>query len=233
MTGTHSRWPGARLTASVGLALGAGLLTGLALTRPRLRRLQNDNRRHQRDLRHWEWRAHHDPLTGLLNRAGLNRHLDEHDGQLGTVVLIDLDEFKPLNDTHGHRAGDALLTVLGQRLARAATSTRGLAARLGGDEFLLALPPATPASDVEAILDTLTTATGLMVGELIVDIRPALSAGLARRNGHSWTDTLHHADLALYAAKREPHRRLALYTPHMRRAGASQPPRRLRDARRP
>lgn len=212
MTGTTSLPPAARTVASISLALGTGALTGLALTRARLRRLQEENQRLQHCLRRWEWRAEHDSLTGLLNRAGLHRYLDACDSQLDTVVLIDLDLFKPLNDTHGHRAGDALLVVLGQRLIRASTASGGLAARLGGDEFVLVLPPATPHSAAESILDTLTAVARLTLGELTVDIRPALSAGLARRNSHSWADTLHHADLALYAAKREKHRRLAIYT---------------------
>lgn len=88
--------------------------------------------------------ARHDPLTGLLNRQafdeGLARLLlDRRAGRAVAVMLVDLDGFKPINDTYSHAAGDAVLAALGARLA-ALAGEDGLAARLGGDEFALALP---------------------------------------------------------------------------------------------
>ncbi|MEU2606240.1 GGDEF domain-containing protein [Streptomyces albus] len=82
--------------------------------------------------------ARRDPLTGLLTRAGwtarAERLLRRHPGT-ATVLLIDLDGFKGINDTHGHAAGDLALTAAAERLA-AWSSRQGLAGRLGGDEFV-------------------------------------------------------------------------------------------------
>jgi diguanylate cyclase (GGDEF)-like protein/PAS domain S-box-containing protein len=87
-----------------------------------------------------ERRASHDHLTGLSNRASLHHHLDHvlqgRDGPTPAVVFIDLDNFKMINDTHGHEAGDAVLADVAERISR--TVRRGdLVARLGGDEFVV------------------------------------------------------------------------------------------------
>ena len=80
--------------------------------------------------------ARRDPLTGLHTRAGWTTRaehlLAKHPGAL--VLLVDLDDFKTINDTHGHAAGDAVLTATAQRLADWC-GRHGIAARLGGDEF--------------------------------------------------------------------------------------------------
>ncbi|MFC9799502.1 GGDEF domain-containing protein [Streptomyces bacillaris] len=85
--------------------------------------------------------ARRDPLTGLHTRAGwtarAERLLTKNPGAL--VLLIDLDDFKTINDTHGHAAGDAVLTATAERLARWC-ERHGIAARLGGDEFAAIVP---------------------------------------------------------------------------------------------
>ncbi|GAA1263622.1 GGDEF domain-containing protein [Kitasatospora nipponensis] len=81
--------------------------------------------------------ARRDPLTGLLTRDGFTtraERLIRHNPGRVTVLLIDLDDFKSINDTHGHPAGDAVLTATARRLTTWC-GTAGLAARLGGDEF--------------------------------------------------------------------------------------------------
>ncbi|BEV73070.1 hypothetical protein THUN1379_25520 [Paludibacterium sp. THUN1379] len=89
-------------------------------------------------------RARHDALTGLPNRYALEQHLEHaialarRQGTLVAVGMIDLDDFKPVNDTWGHEAGDRLLQELSQRLKKALRSADMLA-RLGGDEFLLVI----------------------------------------------------------------------------------------------
>lgn len=95
-------------------------------------------------------RAVHDPLTGLLNRAGFSqaigtehRRLGEQAGGGATLFYIDLDGFKQVNDRLGHAAGDAVLVQVGRRLS-AMTGVSGHAARLGGDEFVLLLPGMDP-----------------------------------------------------------------------------------------
>lgn len=99
--------------------------------------------------------ARRDPLTGLLTRDGwsrtaektLRRHRD------AVVLLIDLDDFKNLNDTHGHAAGDAALTTVAERLTNWAGNA-GIVGRLGGDEFVTVLDHL----DATSGLDTLATA---------------------------------------------------------------------------
>ena len=132
------------------------------------------------------YRADHDALTGLLNRDGARRRL-ENQATAGSVVLIDLDGFKQVNDAHGHPVGDALLAETGQRLHRAADRIGGLAARLGGDEFLLVLPPHLDSAVevVESILDTLTRPIPVVLPHTAVTVYPGLSAGLTARTGHT------------------------------------------------
>jgi GGDEF domain-containing protein len=115
----------------------AGFATGTLYSRAAIRRLTTD----LADAVH---RATHDPLTGLPNRAAVPElfALASTADAAPAVILIDLDGFKEVNDTHGHHAGDQLLVTVGRRLASATGVLGGSAIRLGGDEFLLILPPA-------------------------------------------------------------------------------------------
>jgi diguanylate cyclase (GGDEF)-like protein len=94
-----------------------------------------------------EWKANHDALTGLANRAALMRELERHienrgSSQPSALLLMDLDRFKPVNDQHGHAAGDAVLKAVALTLV---SCVRGgdLVARLGGDEFAILLRDCT------------------------------------------------------------------------------------------
>jgi two-component system, cell cycle response regulator len=85
--------------------------------------------------------AHTDPLTQLANRRFLSTHLEKPtppSSSYQAMLLIDLDGFKPINDTHGHEAGDALLIEVARRL-RASVRAEDIVVRMGGDEFLLLL----------------------------------------------------------------------------------------------
>ncbi|AOU97940.1 hypothetical protein BI364_08170 [Acidihalobacter yilgarnensis] len=101
-----------------------------------------------------------DPLTDLPNRAALDIRLDEalarakRRERLLAVCLLDLDDFKPINDTLGHAAGDAVLRELAQRL-QSTLRTTDFAARLGGDEFVFLLEEIDAMDDVESLLDRL------------------------------------------------------------------------------
>lgn len=92
--------------------------------------------RRKGDLR---WAASHDPLTLLINRAEFARALDAMHGGDVALLYLDLDDFKPINDVHGHSVGDAVLVEVAARI-RETVGTAGRAGRLGGDEFAIACP---------------------------------------------------------------------------------------------
>ena len=152
-----------------------------------------------------ERQAHTDPLTGLANRRAFLRTLaaaigDGRGGPGGALLFIDLDNLKPLNDRHGHDAGDAALRATA-RLLRGAAGKTGTAARFGGDEFTLWLPNVAPDEAVACAEQLIAAAAGLP------DDRPAprFSIGLACRAPGSEEGAGHlvaRADAALYDAKR-------------------------------
>src|SRR5690349_9857997 len=128
----------------------AGFLAGLATMRHRVRRLSGD-------VAHARWLAHHDTLTGLPNRAGARHHFhrEADAGRLSALALLDLDDFKTVNDTWGHLAGDAQLAAIAIRLQAECRDIGAVACRLGGDEFVLLMPSADPQTvvhQVEAIV---------------------------------------------------------------------------------
>ena len=132
-------------------------------------RLETDLRRVielQEELRH---AAMHDPLTELPNRTlFLDRtqhdlHLAGRNGQWPAVLYIDLDGFKPVNDTYGHQAGDVLLKVFAAAAARAACATADTAARLGGDEFAVLLHGPIDDAGVQTALDRIRAELDLRV----------------------------------------------------------------------
>lgn len=145
--------------------------------------------------------ARRDPLTGLHTRAGWTtraEHLmSKHPGAL--VLLVDLDNFKAVNDTHGHAAGDAVLTATARRLS-IWCGGNGIAARLGGDEFaaIVTDPDRTPGlRALQAVLDRPVTHN-----------RCTLSVSASVGHCHraalpvpTLTDALSAADSSMYAAK--------------------------------
>lgn len=107
--------------------------------------IQDITERHERETRQ-RWEAEHDPLTGCLNRRGFENRLEEacalhrrESDKVLSLIMMDLDHFKPVNDTAGHAAGDELLRLIGQ-LLQEAVRQQDAVARLGGDEFALLLP---------------------------------------------------------------------------------------------
>jgi diguanylate cyclase (GGDEF)-like protein len=174
-----------------------------------------DNRRllallhHERDAaRH---QALHDPLTGLANRslfADRTAHalaLADRTGTATTVLFCDVDDFKHVNDSYGHAAGDQLLQIVGDRL-RAQLRSADTVARLGGDEFGVLVEHADPADSPDALADRLVAA---LAAPAVVDGRPVtttVSIGLATAwpgadDGLDPADLLRRADRAMYHAK--------------------------------
>jgi len=149
-----------------------------------------------------------DPLTGLPNRAGLARAWHTKTPAVTAVAVLDLDGFKPVNDAHGHAAGDRVLRVVAARLA---SCTPGVAARLGGDEFALLLTAARP--EVVAVTLAARVAEPVEVGDGVT-VSVTASIGVAPRGGDDLPVLLAAADAAMYRAKRtgcgvavhEPHR---------------------------
>ncbi|MCO8278033.1 bifunctional diguanylate cyclase/phosphodiesterase [Actinoplanes sp. TRM 88003] len=158
----------------------------------------SDLRRYQNRLEH---QATHDKLTGTGNRALLERHVDEllTAGQPFHLVLLDIDDFKAVNDRLGHHVGDSLLTVISHRLTTV-VGGRGVVARLGGDEFAVVVP--APADHVEAVLERIlaTVRQPAELGEHTTVA--AISIGVtASRTGDNPSELLRRADVAMYAAK--------------------------------
>lgn len=116
----------------------------------------------ERKIRELESLASTDSLTGLMNRRSFEAFFAQelartrrNNAKGATLLLLDLDKFKGINDTHGHPAGDACLKAVANYLKNRLRSTDG-AARLGGDEFAILLSNGTPAKVVEEIKDALS-----------------------------------------------------------------------------
>lgn len=153
--------------------------------------------------------AYHDALTGLANRTEFKRfgeqtlaHADQHKATFLTVLLIDLDLFKPVNDTFGHAAGDKLLQLVAERMREAVRAT-DLVARLGGDEFAILQISAEAAADGTAALARRLVKR--LAAPFDIDGNTVLigaSIGVATWNGvDSVEQLMHKADLALYTVK--------------------------------
>ncbi len=171
-------------------------------------------RRRMADL---ERRAYRDSLTGLVNRGALDDQLrrqwdwSRRHGAGMSVLIVDLDNLKTINDTLGHAAGDEALRQAAAVLARPVRSS-DIVARHGGDEFVI-VAPGCPLSAAQAIAarihDGLTAASApipitLSIG--IADVENAATGDLA--------DLLHRADQALYLAKRSGRNAIAIYQPN-------------------
>lgn len=151
--------------------------------------------------------AGHDQLTGLVNRHGLNEELvrmaDTPD-RSQALLCIDLDRFKPVNDRYGHAAGDNVLVQVAERL-RQVTPEHGFIARLGGDEFMVAVGGLTP-EDAGQFAERLHQALAVRSYRVDDTVRATIGASVGYACFPEDAATLdqlrHHADAALYAAKR-------------------------------
>ncbi|SDP09944.1 diguanylate cyclase (GGDEF) domain-containing protein [Klenkia soli] len=158
-------------------------------------------------IRGSEQQARQDPLTGLANRRGLRVAFDDlvadgspDDVPVGRLALLDLDDFKHVNDTFGHETGDHLLVSVALRLA-AAVGERGTVARSGGDEFVLLLPPDGPAVP-DLLASALRAPVVLGVGAADRTFPVRCSAGWTELTGASELPlALADADVALYVSK--------------------------------
>jgi len=172
--------------------------------------------------------ALHDPLTGLANRALFEDRLAQaHErvvrhGGLGAVLLLDLDDFKGVNDTHGHHVGDQLLAAVARRLEQVTRSSDSLC-RFGGDEFLyLAEGLITPA-EIEPLATRLLDALAEPFFIAGSNLEQHASIGVVVWDGSSTdsTELIQDADVALYEAKRRGKGHHVVFTPSMHHEAVS------------
>jgi diguanylate cyclase (GGDEF)-like protein len=206
-----------------GLQLFVNLM-GLAVANAQAHRAEVDRRRlleaNQARLRH---EATHDALTGLPNRtffqerlAATLEHARSHPESVYAVLFVDLDEFKSINDSLGHMAGDALLMTIGERM-RATIGEDDLIARIGGDEFALLLAHRRDVGQVEDCVETLQAA---LVAPMLVESRAVYttaSIGIAviEPTEERIEEVLRNADTAMYHAKALGRGRHAFFDHHM------------------
>ena len=138
-----------------------------------------------------------DPLTGIGNRAALHRRIDGAN-VLVTLAIIDLDDFKPTNDVHGHDTGDAVLQIVAQRLV-GSVRDGDLVARFGGDEFAVVFAEATSTDDLALRAQRLIDAIKVPDG-------PTVTIGASIGVATELPDqVLKAADAELYRAKQAKH----------------------------
>ena len=152
-----------------------------------------------------------DELTKLLNRRGFDQQLETlfnhaiEQGESLTLLTIDLDKFKPLNDNFGHAAGDKALAALGE-IIRATLRDHDIAGRTGGDEFVMILPRSSEADAKAAYTRIAHLFKDHPAAKAFPNDWPTLSAGIASRRTHPTAD--HHAlldaaDQSLYHSKKQ------------------------------
>jgi diguanylate cyclase len=172
-----------------------------------------------------EHQASHDSLTGLPNRTLLRRRLEralaaiERSNQHVTLMMLDLDGFKEVNDTFGHSAGDQVLVQVARRVV---TSVRDVdvVARLGGDEFAMLLAQG-PTDHATTLARRVLASLELPLALRMTTVSVAASIGIATGSlGDSADELLRNADLAMYAAKAAGGNGFALYKPVMHKAVA-------------
>ncbi len=172
--------------------------------------------------------AFHDPLTGLANRALFREHLDRaldrsRRRRAGVAVLfLDVDDFKVVNDSLGHGAGDHLLAEVADRLT-ATIRTDDIAARQGGDEFTILVERVNGEEEAVALAERLAAA---IRRPIVLEGRPlvvGVSIGIALGRGRQSVaeDLLAHADAAMYAAKEQGKGRYVVFDPSMQRRAKS------------
>ncbi len=200
-TATASLFKTSFAALSLALALAGALAFGLPMMAYLLRSRQASEARQRA-----EYLAHYEPMTGLLNRASFSGKLDSilrggESVKSLALVLLDIDDFKMINDAHGHEVGNAFLMHVANGIASVCRGT-DVAARPGGNEFILALTDRSEL-DVIELVERLRRTVGhpVLIGGK--SIAAKLSAGiyLVNLGVDGMEDAMHKADVALYQAK--------------------------------
>ena len=179
---------------------------------------------------HIEQLAFYDPLTGLPNRRLLLDRLQHamaasvRSGQSSALMFLDLDNFKNINDFHGHQAGDELLRLAAERLVGAVRGSDTVA-RLGGDEFVVMLEglagsPEAAAAQAEHVAEQLLEAIGApyQVGPLLLRSSTSIGVVLFGDDSCPIVELMKRADLAMYAAKAAGKNAVRFFDPQMQEA---------------
>lgn len=212
MTGDRSLHPLVRELAET----IAFMSVGIEAREYRVELILEDLLKKQADLE----QAMHDTLTGLPNRGVFHEHLNKffesavRNEKLLAVVFIDLDNFKPVNDSLGHDAGDELLKMVAERILKSIRSS-DVAARLGGDEFALILDQFSSKKEAllvcNRVLEELKTPFPLKAGE--VSIGGSIGISFFPGGGDNPVSLLKSADMAMYSAKSNGRNQVWCYVP--------------------
>jgi len=178
----------------------------------------SERKRLEQQLLH---QAFHDPLTGLANRALFRDRvshaltLARRHGHAITVLFLDLDDFKKVNDSLGHAQGDRLLVAAAERFRSCARATDTIA-RLGGDEFAILVEDSPGPEGSAAMVERLAAAMAqpFMLGGTEVQVNASIGVAVTT-GGESADDLLRNADVAMYTAKRRGKGRSETYQAHM------------------
>ncbi|MEZ5744761.1 MAG: EAL domain-containing protein [Sphingomonadaceae bacterium] len=166
--------------------------------------------------------AMHDALTRLANRHHFTEALNKEchrlvsEGAGFALLMVDLDRFKPINDTFGHPAGDEVLRKVAERLRRAVRED-DLIARIGGDEFAIILRNIDDQQQVEGIAARIVDVLRrpFLVKGAVAEMSGSVGIAFAPQHGDEVAELVQHADLALYSAKDEGRERYNLFHPDM------------------
>ncbi|MGB5965241.1 MAG: diguanylate cyclase [Sulfurimonadaceae bacterium] len=169
------------------------------------------------------YKAHHDALTGLPNRALFNDRLEQaiskakrHKEKIA-LFFIDLDHFKEINDTLGHEVGDEVLKFFAKRL-KASVRTEDTIARLGGDEFMVIMENLQNPEAISVVANKIVSIVKepIVLGEQTLNLGTSIGISVYPQNGETSEVLIKNADTAMYKAKDEGRDNYQFYTPQMK-----------------
>jgi len=199
---------GAEWDVTADVELAAELQRQRLVAEARARALEESNAR-------IEHAAEHDYLTGLPNRRLLDKRLAELHGNKSVsslaVLHLDLDQFKQINDSHGHSAGDTVLRAAALRIT-AGIPVDGMVARVGGDEFVIILWNFAGREELDRIASDLQRRLGKKIRFGQELLQSGTSIGVAWNNGRNARNLLTESDLALFQAKKLGRNRIEFFT---------------------
>jgi diguanylate cyclase (GGDEF)-like protein/PAS domain S-box-containing protein len=166
--------------------------------------------------------AHHDELTGLPNRALLFSSLHQtianasSTGKMLALMFLDLDRFKPINDTHGHAVGDQVLRQAALRLLESVRETDTVA-RIGGDEFIVMLPDMRQMNHALEVAEKIRQLLQepFCVEDLVLEVSSSIGIAFYPLHGRASEELAQCADIAMYYAKQNGANQIQVYTPEL------------------